>query len=107
MKLTGNTILITGGATGIGRAFAKRFLDLGNNVIVCGRRPEKLAEVKESLPEAHALVCDVSNAAARQKLAEHVIDEFPDLNVLVNNAGIQRSNDLTQPEEWSVTNSEI
>lgn len=107
MQLSGNTILITGGGTGIGRAFAKRFSERDNQVILCGRRAEKLAEARGTMPDVHTMVCDVGNAAAREKLVEHVLDEFPDLNVLVNNAGIQRKNDLTQPEPWAVTAAEI
>jgi len=107
MQLSGNTILITGGGTGIGRALARRFSDRGNEVILCGRRAEKLAEARETMPRIQTMVCDVGNAAAREKLVEHILEEFPDLNVLVNNAGIQRKNDLTQSEEWAVTYAEI
>ena len=107
MKLTGNTILITGGATGIGRAFAERFAARDNTVVLCGRRADKLAEARDAMPNVQTMVCDVSNPSARENLAEHVLSEFPDLNVLVNNAGIQRRNDLTQPEDWSLTATEI
>ena len=60
MRLTGNTILITGGASGIGLGLTKRFLEAGNEVIICGRRPDKLMEVKERYPGVHTKVCDVA-----------------------------------------------
>lgn len=107
MKLTGNTILVTGGATGIGLALVKRFLERGNEVIICGRREDRLAEVKEAFPEIHTRVCDVAEADGRAELAYWVVAEFPPLNVLVNNAGIQRRIDLTATEDWNETRSEI
>jgi uncharacterized oxidoreductase len=107
MKLTDNTILVTGGATGIGLALAKRFFDRGNEVIICGRREDRLAEIKEAFPEIHTRVCDVAEAGQRAELAYWLISEFPALNVLVNNAGIQRRIDLTATEDWNETRSEI
>lgn len=94
MKLTNNTILITGGATGIGLALAEAFLQQGNTVIICGRREEKLREVKTRYPLLHTRVCDVGNADERTALFEWSTREFPTLNVLVNNAGIQREIDF-------------
>ena len=107
MKLTGNTIFISGGGTGIGLAFAKRFLERGNTVIICGRRAEVLARVKERHPDIHTHVCDLAEAGARENMAEWLVSEFPDLNVVLNNAGIQRSIDLTEQEDWSATHLEI
>jgi uncharacterized oxidoreductase len=107
MKLTGNTIFITGGGSGIGLAFAKRFLERDNTVIICGRRAEVLAEVKEKYPHIHTHVCDLAEPSARENMADWLIKEFPDLNVLVNNAGIQRSVDLTQEGEFSRMHTEI
>ena len=107
MKLTGNTIFITGGGSGIGLAFAKRFLDRENTVIICGRRAEVLAEVKEKYPQINTHVCDLAEPTAREKMVEWLVDEFPDLNVLINNAGIQRSVDLTASEDWTATRLEI
>src|SRR5438270_855383 len=100
MKLTGNTIFITGGGSGIGLAFAKRFLERDNTVIICGRRAEVLAKVKAEHPEIHTHVCDLAEPTARENMAEWLVNEFPDLNVVVNNAGIQRSVDLTTQEDW-------
>ncbi|KAA3439822.1 SDR family oxidoreductase [Rufibacter hautae] len=108
MKLAGNTVLITGGASGIGLALAERFLKAGSTVIICGRRSDKLNEAKEKYPELHTLVCDVAREADRIALLEWTTAEFPTLNVLVNNAGIQRRvNLVTEQEEWSKTQQEI
>jgi uncharacterized oxidoreductase len=108
VNLSGNTILITGGASGIGLAFAERFLKAGNEVIVVGRREEKLKEAKDKFPKLHTRVCDVSNEADRLSLFEWVKSEFPELNVLVNNAGIQqRVNLLKANKDWDYYRSEI
>src|SRR5436190_13640298 len=90
MQLSSNTILITGGASGIGLALAERFLRAGNQVIICGRREQKLAEVKARHPAIATRMCDVSSSADRESLAAWATQSFPALNVLVNNAGIQR-----------------
>lgn len=107
MNLSGNTVLVTGGASGIGLALVERFLAKGNDVIVCGRRASKLSELSEKHSEVDTIVCDIADAAAREKLFKDVTDSFPDVNVLVNNAGIQRRVDLTQNEDWDLTRSEI
>jgi uncharacterized oxidoreductase len=96
MKLSGNTVLITGGATGIGLALAESFLELENEVIICGRRKERLIEVQKMHPELHIMECDVSNEEGRNSLFENITENFNDINVLVNNAGIQRAIDLTE-----------
>src|SRR6187551_3942059 len=100
MKVTGNTILITGGASGIGLALAWRFYGRENVVIICGRREDKLVEAKQKMPDVITRVCDVADAADREELIRWATSEFPDLNVLVNNAGIQRRIDLKQEEPW-------
>ena len=107
MNLSDNTILITGGASGIGFAFAKRFLERGNKVIICGRREDKLSDVKSKLPEIVTHACDVGEARSREDLVNWVVKEFPELNMLVNNAGIQRRVDLKAGESWEKTRSEI
>jgi uncharacterized oxidoreductase len=94
MKTEGNTILITGGATGIGFSLAEALVNAGNKVIVCGRRESKLKEAMEMLPQITIRVCDVSDAKGRKSLFNWVKDNFSDLNVLINNAGIQRAVDL-------------
>jgi uncharacterized oxidoreductase len=107
MDLTSNTVLITGGASGIGFALAERFLAAGSEVILCGRREEKLREAQEQHPEMRTRVCDVAGAADRVSLFNWATGEFPRLNVLVNNAGIQRRFQLAQPEDWERTHEEI
>ncbi len=94
MKLSGNTILITGGTSGIGLALAKEFTALGNKVIVCGRRVDRLEQMKLEIPGLVAYRCDVSVAAERRALLEWLQSEHPDANVLVNNAGVQLTADL-------------
>ena len=90
MKLDSSTVLVTGGATGIGFAFAERFAKAGSTVIVCGRREDALREAKTKVPSLHTIRCDVGDEADRVALAKRALAEFPALNVLVNNAGIQR-----------------
>jgi uncharacterized oxidoreductase len=109
VNLTGNTILITGGASGIGGAFAERFLKAGNQVIICGRRAEKLDEARQKHPELHSRVCDVAKEADRLALFEWVSSEFPRLNMLVNNAGIQQRFNLFEanPRNWGHYQQEI
>lgn len=107
MNLSGNTILITGGASGIGYAFAQRFLEAGNDVIICGRRDDMLLGVKDRYPQVHTRVCDVADEKQRVELFEWTTENFPDLNVLVNNAGIQRRLNLHESEEWRHTSKEI
>jgi uncharacterized oxidoreductase len=108
MNMSGNTILITGGASGIGLAFAERFLQAGNEVIIAGRRKEKLEEAKEKFPKLHTKVCDVSSEAERKALFEWVTNQFPETNVLVNNAGIQqRVNLLNIEHDWAYYKKEL
>lgn len=90
MKTEDNTILITGGATGIGFSLAETFVKAGNRVIICGRREGKLKEAMDKLPQVLIRVCDVSDGKARESLFNWVKDNFNDLNVIINNAGIQR-----------------
>jgi uncharacterized oxidoreductase len=108
MKMSGNTILITGGASGIGLALAERFLNEGNEVIICGRRESKLQEAKERFPSLHTKVCDVSIEESRAELVKWATETFPKLNVIVNNAGIQqRVNLLHMHEEWQYYEKEL
>lgn len=90
MDLSGNTVLVTGGASGIGLAIAARFLEAGSEVIICGRREAKLREAQTQYPGLHTRVADVETAAGREELIDWARREFPALNVLVNNAGLQR-----------------
>lgn len=95
MDISGNSILITGGATGIGYALAEAFLAEGNEVIICGRREIRLLEAKSKYPELHIKVCDIADAVERRSLAEWINANHGNLNILVNNAGIQREIDFT------------
>ena len=97
MKLTGRTILITGGSAGIGLAFALKFLELGNEVIVTGRRQAALDEVKAKYPKLHTIQSDVADPAQIAALAARVKAEFPKLDVLMNNAGIFLNKNLKAP----------
>ncbi len=94
MKINGNTILITGGATGIGFELAQAFVKEGNDVIICGRRENKLRDAKSKLPQIHTRVCDLSKEKEREALYNWVKSDFKDINILVNNAGIQRMIDF-------------
>ena len=97
MKLTGRTILITGGSAGIGLAFALKFKELGNEVIVTGRRKAVLDEVKAKYPALHTIQSDVADPAQIAALAVRVKAEFPRLDVLMNNAGIMLFKNLKAP----------
>ena len=99
MKMSGNTVLITGGGSGIGRALAHRFHDAGNHVIVVGRRREALDEAVAGRERMTAYALDVDDAAALAAFAAEVVEKHPDLNVLINNAGIMRTEDLTGPRD--------
>ena len=110
MKTTGNTILVTGGGSGIGLALAQRWHDAGNNVIVTGRNAAKLDAAIAGRPNMSAMALDVTDAEAIAAFAKEIVAKFPDLNVLVNNAGIMNAEDasakrdLTQAEATVVTN---
>ena len=95
MKTTGSTILITGGGSGIGRKLAQRFNELGNTVIIAGRRMERLEETIGGRERMRAIVLDVGDQEAIESFARGVIAAYPSLNVLINNAGIMRRENLT------------
>ena len=97
MKLTGRTILITGGSAGIGLAFALKFLELGNEVIVTGRRQAVLDQVKTKYPKLHTIQSDVGDLTQIASLAARVKSDFPKLDVLMNNAGISLLKNLRVP----------
>lgn len=94
MQTTNNTILITGGSSGIGLAMAEAFLKAGNEVLICGRRESKLAEAKAKFPQLHTKVCDVSEKSEREELFQWATSQFPQINLLVNNAGVQKEIDF-------------
>ena len=97
MRLTGRTILITGGSAGIGLAFALKFLELGNEVIVTGRRQAVLDEVKSRHPRLHTIQSDIADPEQIAALAARVKAEFPKLDVLMNNAGVGAAMNLKAP----------
>ena len=99
MKLSGNTILITGGTSGIGLELAKAFLKRQNTVIVTGRDPARLERAKNELPQLHTVQSDVSRIDHVDALFASVTAQFPALNVLVNSAGVMRSVDLNDGEQ--------
>ncbi|MEG3159549.1 SDR family oxidoreductase [Sphingomonas sp. LB2R24] len=101
MKRTGNTILITGGGSGIGQALAHRFHDLGNTVIIAGRRQDTLDQAIAGRPNMHGVTVDIDDATAITAFAASVIARFPALNVLVNNAGIMRTETLDVARDLS------
>lgn len=94
MNVKGNIVLITGGATGIGLSLVKEFVQAGNEVIICGRRPDKLDEAKALYPSIHTKQFDLSLPTGRVSLNNWIKQDFPGLNILINNAGIQRSIDF-------------
>ncbi|SDZ71727.1 uncharacterized oxidoreductase [Variovorax sp. YR266] len=102
MKMTGNTILITGGTSGIGRALAEAFYDRGNRVIVSGRRQALLDEITASRPGMVGMPLDLDDPASLPRLAEDVRARFSELNVLVANAGISRAENMAA-DGWDVS----
>ena len=105
MKMTGNTILVTGGTSGIGRGLAEAFHDRGNRVIVAGRRQAQLDEVTAGRPGMAGLQLDLDDAASLSRFADTVRAQFPDLNVLLANAGISRQEEFTD-DRWDASAAE-
>jgi uncharacterized oxidoreductase len=99
MQTKGNTILITGGGSGIGRGLAGALHAAGNHVIVSGRRKALLEETTEANPGMKFLVLDIEDRAAVRSLATRLASEFPALNVLINNAGIMRAENLLDQQD--------
>jgi uncharacterized oxidoreductase len=100
-------VLVTGGASGIGLALAERFLQAGNEVIICGRRADKLKEARTRHPGLHTYEVDLSRPESRQNLIERLIKDHTSLDVLVNNAGIQQRIDLNGDPSWNHVYQEL
>ncbi|MFI1212747.1 SDR family oxidoreductase [Streptomyces sp. NPDC020802] len=107
MKMTGNTILITGGTSGIGLGLALRLHEAGNKVVVAGRRKELLDEITAEHPGIDALVLDVADPDSIAQARETVAASHPGLNVLVNNAGIMLRENLLDPAELPVAEDHV
>jgi len=97
MRLTGRTILITGGSAGIGLAFARKFLELGNEVIITGRRQAVLDAVKAQHPRLHTIQSDIADPEQIATLAARLKWDFPKLDLLMNNAGVGIAKNLKTP----------
>ena len=108
MKMTGNTILITGGGSGIGRGLAEAFHALGNQVIIAGRRKEALDATTAANPGMKSATLDIENAASIRAFAAKLTADYPKLNVVIQNAGIMRVENLkAQPEDLADAESII
>jgi len=107
MKITNNKILITGGASGIGFGLTERFIQENNTVIICGRRETALQEAKEKFPSVITKVCDLSVEEERIELYEWISENHSDLNVLVNNAGIQNWMSIADDNFYEKASTEV
>lgn len=107
MQLSNNTILITGGASGIGFGLAEQFVKEGNKVIVCGRRQQALDEAAAKIPSLITYQCDISTADGRTRLFNWISENHPGTNVLINNAGIQQWTKITDDDFYSKIKDEI
>lgn len=108
MELKNLTILITGGGSGIGLAFAEAFLERGNRVIICGRHREKLLTVQAMHPQLEVVVCDITRRVDVEVLAELLEQRHGSLHMLINNAGMQRKvNLLENTDQWDYIEQEI
>jgi uncharacterized oxidoreductase len=107
MNTKGNTVFITGATSGIGKAFAESFIKEGSKVIVCGRRGDRLEELKNQDPGIVTIQGDVSEEKQRVQMAEWVIEHYPETNILINNAGVQLLADLRKPVDMDRIRMEV
>ena len=97
MKISGNTIFITGGGSGIGRGLAEAFYQRGNQVIISGRRRGALDDVVKANPGMAAIELDITDPVSIAAVAQQLITDYPDLNVIINNAGIMQADRAQGP----------
>jgi len=107
MELSQNTVVITGGTSGIGLGLARRFVTAGSHVLLCGRRKDRLEEIARSHSGVETFCCDLSLAEERERFVQWAIEQHPGANVLINNAGVQLLTDLTRPVDLTRVRSEI
>ena len=107
MKMTGSTIFITGGGSGIGRGLAEAFHKRGNQIIISGRRKKNLADTVKANPGMESIELDVQDAESISAVAKELAQKFPELNVLINNAGIMQIDDVSGPVDDAVAVSTI
>jgi uncharacterized oxidoreductase len=107
MKWNHHTVLVTGGATGIGEGLARSFALAGSKVIICGRRPEALSAAERRTPGLLTRVCDVADPRQRLELADWVGKNHPELDILVNNAGVQERMLVGDGDFWTKARSEL
>jgi len=107
MQISNNKILITGGATGIGLGLTERFIQENNTVIICGRRESPLQEAAKRFPSVITKQCDLGDSVERENLYQWIAKSHPDLNVLINNAGIQQWMSIDDDNFYSRADEEI
>ena len=107
MNLRENKVLITGGATGIGYELTKMFLSAGSRVVVCGRRLTLMEQLRQQYPNVDYLVADISQESERLRLIDWIKNAHPDVNVLVNNAGVQERMSVSEADFWERATREI
>jgi uncharacterized oxidoreductase len=107
MQISGNTILITGGGSGIGRALAEAFHREGNQVIIAGRRKSVLDETTAANPGMASMVLDIESKEAVKNFAAEIVQKFPKLNVVLNNAGIMQVENFKEAADEATTEAMI
>lgn len=107
MKLSGNTVFVTGGGSGIGRGLAEVLHKLGNQVIISGRRKGHLAETVQANPGMQAIELNIEDPSSIAAVAQELVTKYPSLNVLINNAGIMHVDDISGTIDDAVAASTI